>query len=68
MRTCRQVEESSEAEKLRKRYWNDDEHERFLEALDRFGFKAVKAISDFVGTRTPVQVRPPSPPVRPFVE
>ncbi|KAJ1491919.1 hypothetical protein T484DRAFT_3068691 [Baffinella frigidus] len=53
------VEDTSEeeAEKQGKRYWKDDEHERFLEALNRYGPKAVKAISDYVETRTPVQVR-----------
>lgn len=39
------------------RYWTQEEHEAFLEALERFGPKDVKAISAFVGTRNPTQVR-----------
>lgn len=39
------------------RYWSKDEHERFLEALEKFGKKDVKSISAYVGTRSPTQVR-----------
>ena len=38
------------------RYWLPEEHERFLEALKMYGPKNMKAISDHVSTRTPVQV------------
>ena len=31
------------------RYWTDDEHRRFLEAIQKFGHKDVKAIANFVG-------------------
>lgn len=40
-----------------RRYWLQEEHDRFLEALQKHGPKAMKAISDHVATRTPVQVR-----------
>ena len=40
-----------------RRYWLQEEHDRFLEALQMHGPKAMKAISDHVATRTPVQVR-----------
>jgi len=39
------------------RYWTKLEHQKFLEALAKFGHKDVKSISSYVGTRTPIQVR-----------
>lgn len=39
------------------RYWTDEEHERFLEAVAEYGEKAYVAISNYVETRTPKQVR-----------
>lgn len=39
------------------RYWTGEEHERFLEAIAEYGEKAYVAISNFVETRTPKQVR-----------
>lgn len=39
------------------RYWTDDEHARFLEAMERYGHKNVKAIAQHVGTRSATQVR-----------
>lgn len=39
------------------RYWTEDEHERFLEAMAEYGEKAYVAISNYVETRTPKQVR-----------
>lgn len=39
------------------RYWTDDEHERFLEAMAAYGEKQYVAISNYVETRTPKQVR-----------
>ena len=40
-----------------RRYWTDQEHERFLDAIQNFGHKNVKAISAYVGTRSATQVR-----------
>jgi SHAQKYF class myb-like DNA-binding protein len=39
------------------RYWTAEEHERFLEAIKRFGEKDVKNIAALVGSRNPTQVR-----------
>jgi len=39
------------------RYWTEEEHQKFLEAIEKFGIKNSKSIADFVGTRTPTQVR-----------
>jgi SHAQKYF class myb-like DNA-binding protein len=39
------------------RYWTDDEHERFLDAIRKFGQKDVKAIAAYVGSRNATQVR-----------
>lgn len=39
------------------RYWTGEEHERFLEAIAEYGEKAYVAISNYVETRTPKQVR-----------
>lgn len=39
------------------RYWTAEEHERFLEAIAQYGEKAYVAISNYVETRTPKQVR-----------
>lgn len=39
------------------RYWTEEEHDRFLEAVARHGEKAYVAISNYVETRTPKQVR-----------
>lgn len=39
------------------RYWTQEEHKRFLEALQRFGEKDVKSIAAYVGSRSPTQVR-----------
>jgi SHAQKYF class myb-like DNA-binding protein len=39
------------------RYWTPEEHTLFVEAVQRFGWKDVKAISQHVGTRNPTQVR-----------
>ena len=46
----------SETREGTSRYWLPEEHERFLEALKMHGPKNMKAISDHVSTRTPVQV------------
>ena len=39
------------------RYWTPEEHTMFVEAVQRYGWKDVKAISQHVGTRNPTQVR-----------
>ena len=39
------------------RYWTPEEHTLFVEAVQRYGWKDVKAISQHVGTRNPTQVR-----------
>lgn len=39
------------------RYWTCEEHDRFLEAVAEYGEKAYVAISNYVETRTPKQVR-----------
>jgi SHAQKYF class myb-like DNA-binding protein len=39
------------------RYWSEEEHEKFLDAMQTLGPKDVKAIAAFVGTRSATQVR-----------
>lgn len=39
------------------RYWTAAEHQKFLEALEKFHFKDNKSISEYVGTRSATQVR-----------
>ncbi|EME32257.1 Myb-like protein I [Galdieria sulphuraria] len=39
------------------RYWSSEEHERFLEALEKYGQQNLKAVASYVGTRTAVQCR-----------
>ncbi len=46
-----------EEPKSQRRYWTDQEHERFLDAIQNFGHKNVKAIAAYVGTRSATQVR-----------
>ena len=43
------------------RYWTPEEHTLFVEAVQRYGWKDVKAISQHVGTRNPTQVGDQSP-------
>jgi len=43
--------------KKQSRYWQPDEHIRFLEAVKKYGIKDVRAISIYVGTRSSTQVR-----------
>jgi SHAQKYF class myb-like DNA-binding protein len=53
-----EAEESSDNSKTNQsRYWTDDEHQRFLDAIQKFGHKDVKAIASFVGSRNATQVR-----------
>mmetsp|Transcript_29042 Transcript_29042/g.40870 ORF Transcript_29042/g.40870 Transcript_29042/m.40870 type:complete len:538 (-) Transcript_29042:393-2006(-) len=44
-------------DKAQSRYWTPEEHQRFLEAVKKFGLKDVKAVASYVGTRNPTQVR-----------
>ena len=54
----RQHKEARPVEKkAQSRYWTPEEHARFLEALEKFGPKEVRAISQYVGSRTTTQVR-----------
>jgi SHAQKYF class myb-like DNA-binding protein len=39
------------------RYWSEQEHLRFLQALELYGFKDVRSIAEHVATRTATQVR-----------
>jgi SHAQKYF class myb-like DNA-binding protein len=50
-------ERQRERKKPQSRYWTPDEHQRFLEALAKYGHKDVKAISMHVSTRNATQVR-----------
>jgi len=50
-------ERIKEKKKPQSRYWTPEEHQRFLEALNKFGHKDVKAISMHVSTRNATQVR-----------
>jgi SHAQKYF class myb-like DNA-binding protein len=42
------------------RYWTEEEHQRFLHAIQNYGHKDVKAIASLVGTRSATQVSLPS--------
>lgn len=46
-----------EKKKPQSRYWTPEEHQRFLEALQKYGHKDVKSISMHVSTRNATQVR-----------
>jgi SHAQKYF class myb-like DNA-binding protein len=50
-------ERLKEKKKPQSRYWTPEEHQRFLEALNKYGHKDVKAISMHVNTRNATQVR-----------
>lgn len=39
------------------RYWLEDEHERYLQAVAVYGYKDARSIARVVRTRTPTQVR-----------
>ena len=41
-------------------FWSEEEHARFLQGVELHGAKNAKAISKFVRTRTPTQVRSPA--------
>jgi len=55
--TTYEQERQKEKKKPQSRYWTPDEHQRFLEALTKYGHKDVKAISMHVSTRNATQVR-----------
>lgn len=42
---------------LQPRYWSVEEHQRFLEAIQLFGYRNARAIAEYVGTRNATQVR-----------
>lgn len=51
---------SSSEEKREVRYWTQEEHQRFVEGLSKYqkdGKPDLKAIAEYLGTRTPTQVR-----------
>lgn len=52
-----QPQQHEEQKKASSRYWTADEHSRFLEGLEMYGQKDIKAISRHVGTRSATQVR-----------
>jgi len=39
------------------RYWTAEEHQRYLEAIKKYGDRDVKSIASYVGTRNATQVR-----------
>lgn len=47
----------AESPKVQSRYWTPSEHKRFLEALQKYGAKDVRAIATYVGSRNATQVR-----------
>eukprot|EP01102_Stenamoeba_stenopodia_P022941 TRINITY_DN974_c0_g1_i2.p1 TRINITY_DN974_c0_g1~~TRINITY_DN974_c0_g1_i2.p1 ORF type:complete len:813 (-),score=207.29 TRINITY_DN974_c0_g1_i2:44-2482(-) len=50
--------EKEEKEKAREvRYWNAEEQAKFIEAINKFGTKDIKAIATYVGTRNANQIR-----------
>lgn len=52
-----QEEGRSSSSKGQSRYWTEEEHQRFLDAIQNYGHKDVKAIASVVGTRSATQVR-----------
>lgn len=50
-------ERGKDKKKPQSRYWTPEEHQRFLEALQKYGHKDVKSISLHVSTRNATQVR-----------
>lgn len=53
----RQRHDAGGTTKTQSRYWTPDEHQRFLDALQEYGPKDVRAIATYVGTRNATQVR-----------
>ncbi|EKX40377.1 hypothetical protein GUITHDRAFT_142870 [Guillardia theta CCMP2712] len=55
---CGELEsEQADSKDSKSRYWTEEEHQRFLEAVEKYGHKDVKSISSIVGTRSATQVR-----------
>lgn len=52
-----QVAKQEQSPKTQSRYWTNEEHNLFLEAINLYGAKDVKAIANHVGTRSTTQVR-----------
>jgi len=50
-------DKNSKDEESKSRYWTEEEHQRFLEAINIYGPKDVKNIAKFVGSRSATQVR-----------
>ncbi|GJQ14121.1 hypothetical protein GpartN1_g5912.t1 [Galdieria partita] len=48
---------NTDTSRSQSRYWTPEEHQRFLEAIQKYGHKDVKAIANYVGTRNRTQVR-----------
>lgn len=55
METSKRIE--SDKRKQVKHPWSKQEQDLFIKALDEYGPKDLKAISDMIGTRTKTQVR-----------
>eukprot|EP01122_Echinamoeba_exundans_P016841 TRINITY_DN8665_c0_g1_i1.p1 TRINITY_DN8665_c0_g1~~TRINITY_DN8665_c0_g1_i1.p1 ORF type:complete len:515 (-),score=98.15 TRINITY_DN8665_c0_g1_i1:120-1664(-) len=53
----KELSKSSGKKAQQSRYWRKDEHDRFMEALRKYGRKDVKSIAAHVATRNPTQVR-----------
>jgi len=51
------IPKREDRKKAQTRYWQPEEHQRFLEALEKFGPRDVRSISGYVATRSPTQVR-----------
>ncbi|KAL6062571.1 Myb-like protein I [Balamuthia mandrillaris] len=57
VRLFEEEKQRSNNKKAQSRYWTPEEHQRFLEGVEKYGPKDVKAIAAHVGTRNPTQVR-----------
>ncbi|KAL4471463.1 hypothetical protein ABPG74_008356 [Tetrahymena malaccensis] len=53
----KQIEKKQEKNKVQKVYWTEQEKAQFKEALQKFGKKDLKKISEYIGTKKPIQVR-----------
>uniref|UniRef100_A0A7S3EJP2 HTH myb-type domain-containing protein n=1 Tax=Rhodosorus marinus TaxID=101924 RepID=A0A7S3EJP2_9RHOD len=49
--------QQKEAPRAQTRYWTPEEHERFIDAVKKFGAKDVRSVASYVGTRNATQVR-----------
>ncbi len=55
--TSLEQDRGKDKKKPQSRYWTPEEHQKFLEALQKYGHKDVKSISMHVSTRNATQVR-----------